>query len=130
VIYPFRGSELPAWQVISSILVLLACTVIAIFQLRNRPYLAIGWFWYIGTLVPVIGIVQVGIQANADRYNYVPLIGIFIITAWALGELVESTPISKPFLIAACFACLLGLGAATNTQVGYWRNSTTLFQHA
>jgi tetratricopeptide (TPR) repeat protein len=92
--------------------------------------LAVGWLWYIGTLVPVIGIVQVGIQARADRYTYIPLIGLFIMAAWGISDLSKNWRYRKKVLVALSTVVLIGLCIVTWTQVRYWENSITLFEHA
>src|SRR5262249_49625793 len=103
---------------------------LAIRQLAARPYLAVGWFWFLGTLVPVIGIVQVGIQSMADRYTYIPLIGIFIVLAFGLKDLIENQPEWRlAFGSAAGIALTLCALIAVN-QAGYWRNTAALFEHA
>src|SRR5262249_45293599 len=91
-------------------------------------WLAVGWFWFLGTLVPVIGLVQVGRQAMADRYAYIPLISIFIAIAWGLGELAARLKQTRAASAIACMA-LAACMALTWTQVGYWKDSETLFQH-
>jgi tetratricopeptide (TPR) repeat protein len=129
VIYPYNQS-LPGWQVGVAAGILLVVTAVAILTWRSHRYLAIGWFWYLGTLVPVIGLVQVGLQSRADRYTYIPLVGVFVMIAWGLAELVERWPAMKRpsvFLAAAaCVVCMLISWA----EVRYWKNSETLFQHA
>jgi protein O-mannosyl-transferase len=82
-----RSGQWPVWEVALAALLLLAVSALVLAQRRRRPYLAVGWFWYVGTLVPVIGLVQVGMQAMADRYTYVPLIGLFVILVWGGWEL-------------------------------------------
>ncbi|HME44487.1 MAG TPA: tetratricopeptide repeat protein [Syntrophorhabdales bacterium] len=129
VFYPHPGWW-PLWQVLGSAALLIAITVLAIRGAKKRPYAAVGWLWYVGTLVPVIGIVQVGNQAMADRYTYIPLVGLFIIIAWAVPELFEKWPYRKEALIALSAACLLCLFLITWRQVGYWRNSIALYDHA
>jgi protein O-mannosyl-transferase len=129
VIYPYPLS-LPAWQVLGAVLLLTAVTTTVIWKAGRAPYLATGWLWYAGTLAPVIGLVQVGIQSRADRYTYVPLIGLFIIAAWGVSELSKRWRYRKKILLASSTAVLLGLCIVTWTQVGYWRNSITLFDHA
>jgi tetratricopeptide (TPR) repeat protein len=109
---------------------LLAITLVVILTLRRRPYLATGWFWYLGTLVPVIGLVQVGSQTMADRYTYVPLIGLFIMVAWAAADLAAFRPRLRPALAAAGLAVLVGCGWATYFQAGVWRNSAALCRQA
>jgi predicted negative regulator of RcsB-dependent stress response len=129
ILYPY-DKHLSPFTITASAILLIGLTGIAILQLRLRPYIAVGWFWYLGTLAPVIGIVQVGAQANADRYVYVPLIGIFISISWVLGELVECVPRVRIAVIGAIVACLVAFGAMARAQVGYWQDSVTLFQHA
>ena len=129
VFYPHPGS-LPFWQVLGAVLLLTAVTVIVILEAKRFPYLATGWLWFAGTLVPVIGIVQVGSQALADRYTYVPLIGLFIMAAWGVPELLKNWRHRKEVLAAMSaliFTCLLIL---TYTQAGYWRTSLELYDHA
>jgi len=111
-------------------LLLAAATGGALVAWRRRPYLAVGWFWYVGTLVPVIGLVQVGAQARADRYTYLPLIGIYVAAAWAVAELIERKPTLRAPALAAAAAVLLALAVTTRTQIGYWKNGRTLFGHA
>jgi tetratricopeptide (TPR) repeat protein len=127
-LYPYRLS-LPAWQVFGAVLLLTAITITVMWKARKAPYLATGWLWYAGTLVPVIGIVQVGIQARADRYTYVPLIGLFIMVAWGISELSKNWRYRKEVLFASSTVVLLCLCALTGKQAGYWRNSITLFDH-
>ena len=95
--------------------------------IRQAPYLAVGWFWYLGTLVPVIGLVQVGTQAMADRYAYVPLIGIFIAIAWGLGDLKKG---KKNLLLILTPILAVVLAVLTSHQVSYWATPVTLMQHA
>jgi hypothetical protein len=96
----------------------------------TRPHLAVGWLWYLGTLVPVIGIIQVGEQAMADRYTYLPTIGIALALAWELGRLVQSSRAQASVVAAACLFGLAGLGAGTHRQVDRWRDGFTLYAHA
>src|SRR6266481_1501042 len=129
VYYPYTGADTPAWQIIGAALLLIAITVFCFFQRKIRPYLLTGWCWFLGTLVPVIGLVQVGLQAMADRYTYVPFIGLFVMVAWAIGDLAPQWRFRAPafglFAIAALLACL----ALTRLQLPYWKNSETLFSH-
>jgi tetratricopeptide (TPR) repeat protein len=97
---------------------------------RGRRYLAVGWLWFLGTLVPVIGLVQVGGQAMADRYTYVPLVGLFIMFAWGVPELLKRVPLRAVLLPAGSVALLAVCLAMTWRQVGYWRNGVALFSHA
>jgi tetratricopeptide (TPR) repeat protein len=130
VFYPHPGRNLPNWQPAISFLLLVIISILVVWQIRRRPYLAVGWFWYLGILVPVIGLVQAGGQAMADRYTYIPLIGIYMMIAWIGGEVLErwrSLRIYAALLAGLIFCALL---VATRTQVGYWQNDETLFSHA
>ncbi|MBX3412343.1 MAG: glycosyltransferase family 39 protein [Pirellulales bacterium] len=117
-----------AWTIIAGI-ALLATTLVALWQFRRRPYLAVGWFWYLGTLVPVIGIVQVGEQAHADRYTYVPMIGLYVMLAWLLQELAARGLVWRRAVLSVSGAALCVLIALSIVQVSYWRNNDTLFEH-
>jgi tetratricopeptide (TPR) repeat protein len=129
VFYPHPGL-LPLWQVLGAVLFLIAVTVTVILEAKKFPYLATGWLWFAGTLVPVIGIVQVGRQAMADRYTYVPLIGLFIMAAWGVPELLKNWSYRKKALAASSALVFAYLFVSTWTQAGYWRNSMTLYDHA
>ena len=96
VLYPHPGNSIPAGHVIASVLLFVIISLLAIGARRSRPYLTAGWLWYVVTLVPVIGLVQVGQQAMADRYTYVPLIGIFVILAWGIPDLANRFLRSRP----------------------------------
>ncbi len=128
VFYPYPDA-FPASQVAAALVFLLGVTAAALYGLRRRPYLAVGWFWYLGTLVPVIGIVQVGSQAMADRYAYIPLVGIFIALAWGAVDLV-GTRLRATGLAAAAVVVLLGWGVVTRAQLAHWKNDETLYSHA
>ena len=130
VFYPHPGSTLPIWQVLGSALLLIAASALVIWARRRRPYLAVGWFWYLGTLVPVIGLLQLGGQAMADRYTYVPLIGLFIMIAWGIPDLVARWSYRRVGLTIAVCIVLLTLVVSTRAHVAHWQNSTTLFEHA
>jgi tetratricopeptide (TPR) repeat protein len=129
VLYPHPGNW-PAWEVIASAIILAALFALVIRVGRARPYMAVGWLWYFGGLVPVIGIVQVGIQSMADRYTYVPLIGIFIIIAWGSYDLATHWQWRWEALAIAATVCLGICGLLTMRQVGYWHDTETLFQRA
>jgi len=130
VFYPHPGGTLPIWPVVVSALLLLAISIWVIRLARSRRYLLVGWLWYLGTLVPVIGLVQVGGQARADRYMYLPMIGLLIMIAWGAGELTARWRYRKMTLGVSTPIVLLALAVCTWFQVGYWRNSITLFEHA
>ena len=119
----------PTWKVAGAGVVLVIISFLAVRNVRRHPYIAVGWLWYLGTLVPVIGIVQVGAQAMADRYAYVPLIGLFLIVAWGVPELLSRWRYRNTGLAAAS-ALLIILTLITWKQVHYWKNCITLFEHA
>ena len=129
-IYPHQGANLSGWRTALSAAVLVSVTLLVMRQFR-RPYLAVGWFWYVGMLVPVIGLVQVGKQAMADRYTYLPLIGIFIMIAWYLKDIVSSATVLRKKIIAGTTGgILLVLLIAATVQASYWRDYPTLLRHA
>ena len=109
--------------------VLLAISVGGLTLRRRFPYFPVGWFWYLGTLVPVIGLLQVGVQSMADRYTYVPMIGIFIIVAWGLADFVAAYPRWRTVVISAALVWLAVLSGLSYRQVGYWVDKVTLFRH-
>jgi tetratricopeptide (TPR) repeat protein len=124
VFYPYP-SEVPAWQAAAAALAIAAISILVLRPVRKRPYLAVGWLWYLGTLVPVIGLIQVGAQARADRYTYLPMVGLSIMLVWGLPEVLKSK-VAISGAIVACLACAVRCEA----QIQYWRNSETLFRHA
>ncbi|MFA5239651.1 MAG: tetratricopeptide repeat protein [Phycisphaerae bacterium] len=128
VLYPYHSTELS--QVITNFIELAAVSAFIIYMSRRYRYLAVGWFWYLGTLVPVIGLVQVGSQAMNDRYTYVPSIGIFIIAAWGAAELLAKWRYRKIGLAITAGIVLTMLLVCTRIQSRYWQNSLTLFGHA
>lgn len=137
VIYPHPYTSLPVWQVIGSAVLLALVSLVAVRSARKSPYVLVGWMWYVLTLLPVIGLVQVGEQAMADRYTYVPLIGLFLILAMAVPELIarrgavgESGWSASPALVVLGVLYFLGLAALSQQQAGYWRNSFELYGHA
>ena len=129
VFYPYPH-VIPLNQLLFSIVFLFMITAIVLYFIKDYSYLFVGWFWYLGTLIPAIGIIQVGSQAMADRYTYIPLIGLFIMAAWGIADLLKKWPLKKIVLIAwATVACFL-LMARSWSQVQVWENSMTLFQQA
>jgi Flp pilus assembly protein TadD len=149
VFYPHAREAFPAWRVIGSACILVAVTAIAISRRKKQPYVTAGWFWYVGTLVPVIGLVQVGQQASADRYTYIPLIGLFVAIAWLVPALIprkaEPGPERRPrksqpvapaigkreiWLAITAAAVIVALTVDARIQTAYWRDSITLFSHA
>jgi protein O-mannosyl-transferase len=129
VLYPHPG-HWPAWEVSASAVLLLAISVAVIVLARRRPYLAMGWLWFCGTLVPVIGLVQVGVQSMADRYTYLPLIGLFIMLVWGIDELVPNRRWRTEPLAVAGVSLLAACALLTARQVLFWRDSAALFGHA
>jgi len=129
VLYPYQIDRLLFLKAVAAGLALLAVTMLIIRLSARHRYLAVGWFWYLGTLVPVIGLVQVGSQTFADRYTYIPLTGLFIIVAWASPELLAGWRHKKALLIAAAAIILPALSICTHIQLRCWRNSTSLFEH-
>jgi protein O-mannosyl-transferase len=126
--YPF-GSRLPIIEALVAASVLIGITLLALMLARLAPYVAVGWLWFAGTLVPVIGLVQVGSQTMADRYSYLPLVGLFIAVVWGVEEITAgwrwqrlTLALSGGSILAACFIC-------TQSQVKYWQNSIMLFSH-
>jgi tetratricopeptide (TPR) repeat protein len=129
VIYPYP-EFFSIWMILASGLSIAAITYISLKFAKIRPWLLVGWLWYLGTLVPVIGLVQVGLQAMADRYTYFPIIGLFIIIAWGASDIAAKWCYGKPVSILLAFAILIYCIIGTRFQLQHWRNSTTLFEHA
>src|SRR5208283_1424532 len=126
--YPHPGSSLREWQVLLAILLLLAITGIVIEDGRRR-YLPVGWFWFLGTLVPMIGLKQVGSQAMADRYAYLPFVGLFIMVCWGVAERGEQRQLATAWLVVPSVMVLLALVAVTHRQIDYWSDHATLWSH-
>ncbi|HZL41893.1 MAG TPA: hypothetical protein VFD66_01280 [Verrucomicrobiae bacterium] len=127
--YPYQLA-LPDWSIIGSVMILALITVLAVWQRSSRPYLLMGWLWFVGTLVPVSGLVQVGSQAMADRYLYIPAIGIFLMLAWGASDLLKRWPAAKVVGGLAGAAALIACVVLTGMQLRYWQDSVTLFRHA
>jgi tetratricopeptide (TPR) repeat protein len=125
-LYPGRG--IPAWQWAGAALLLVALTVLALAAWRRRPYLGVGWLWYLGMLVPVIGLVQVGRQAMADRYTYLPSIGLYLAAVWGVAELAVGR--ARTVVVASAGGLLALALLLTWGQVHYWTNDITLWEHA
>jgi tetratricopeptide (TPR) repeat protein len=128
VLYEHPG-VLPWWKITGAFLVLVSISFLAIRAIKQRPYFAVGWFWFLGTLIPVIGLVQVGSQAMADRYTYIPFIGLFIIIAWGAPGLIYRLPHKNKWVAVIATLFLAILTAITWKQVYHWKNSITLFEH-
>lgn len=127
-LYPYPHA-VPAWKVAASALLLIAVTG-AVVKNRKHRYLAFGWFWFLGTMVPMLGLVQVGNQAMADRYAYLPVIGLFIMIVWAAADWTRARQGSPRILAAAGLIALLAFAALTHIQAGYWHDDLTLWSHA
>jgi len=127
-LYPHPGSGLPPWRWIFSTLILVSITALTIILRRHR-YLLVGWLWFLGTMVPVIGLVQVGDASMADRYAYLPLIGVFVMIAWSLGDLLSHKAIPPARAVIAALCALIGLSCVTYRQIGYWDSEYDLQAH-
>ena len=128
--YPHPGTTLPLWKVSASILLLAAISVAVIFNWKKRPYLAFGWFWYLGMIFPVSGIQQYGPHAYADRYTYLPQIGLGVMLMWGIVELSARWRYRRILLAAVALVTLAGLCAQAWIQVSYWHDGETLWSHA
>jgi len=129
VFYPHPENSLPIWQAALAGFFLLSVSIVVIRLATRYKYGLVGWLWYLGTLVPVIGLVQVGEQAMADRYTYIPLIGLFIVVAWGLADLGKENRRRRNLLIGSVISLLLVLALSSWQQARYWRNSVELFEH-
>lgn len=128
VLYPYSRDF--GWRLALAAFVLIAVTALAAIASRRYRYVLVGWLWYLGTLVPVIGLVQVGIQSMADRYTYVPSVGLFVIVAWGVPDLLRALPHKRVAILAAATAVIVACTITALTQVQYWRDSLTLWEHA
>ncbi len=126
--YPHSVVALPTWQWILSALVLIGITILVV-RFRKKRYLAVGWFWFLGTLVPVIGLVQVGEYAMADRYAYIPLIGIFIMIAWSLADWAQTKSVRTVWLTISALCVLAALAGVTIRQMSFWDSDYDLWSH-
>ena len=129
VYYPLARMGIPAWQIVGAAFLLIGITTFCLFQRRTRPYLIMGWLWFLGTLVPVIGLVQVGGQTIADRYFYIPSIGLFIALVFGLADIAKIWRVARWLSIGIAGGVLLILATLTNAQIQRWRDSFTLFEH-
>ena len=129
IFYPYPRM-VPAWETIGALLFLACVSAFAIRSIQRAPYFVIGWLWFLGTLVPVLGLVQTGLwPAMADRFAYVPLIGLFMVFSWGVPQICENRRYSTIWLSASVACLLLVLITVTFKQIGYWKNSITLFEH-
>ncbi|KAG0506575.1 MAG: Beta-barrel assembly-enhancing protease [Candidatus Udaeobacter sp.] len=131
VFYPHPNDRLSVVEVTVAIAFLVGVSLLVLYLRRTKPYLVTGWFWYLGMLVPVIGLVQVGEQAHADRYTYLPQIGLYIMIAWAVGDLLLESPsrVRRAVVGVAAAIAIVCLGMRAFVQVSYWKNSQTLWSH-
>ena len=128
VYYPFASTGIPPWQVAAAILFLAVLTAFSLREARARPYLLVGWLWFLGTLVPVIGLVQVGGQAMADRYYYLPSIGLFVVLVFGIADLAAAGRIARGVVATTSVAVLLIFASLSAMQISRWRDSVTLFE--
>ncbi len=128
MLYPIEG-WLDGRALLVAAVVLGVITSLALYSRARRPYLLVGWLFYLGTLVPVIGIVHVGSQTHADRYAYVPLVGVLVMIVWGAGACVERWPLIRSAVVAASLATIVALGVATTRQAARWKDSIALFEH-
>ena len=126
--YPHPGNSLKLWQGLAAAAILVAITLL-IAAARQQRSLMVGWLWFFGTLVPMIGLVQVGSQAMADRYAYLPFVGLFIMVCWGVGDWAAARQVSTTWLTVAAVICLLVLGIVTHRQIGFWSDNLTLWSH-
>ena len=131
VFYSHPNNRLSPLEVTMPIVFLVSVSLLVIYVRRTKPYLITGWLWYLGMLVPVIGLVQVGEQAHADRYTYLPQIGLYIMAAWAVGDwLAESMSRARRALVGVAAAItIVSLSVRAFGQTSYWKNSETLWNH-
>ncbi len=129
VLYPYAPG-LAAWRVIGAAMALIAVTALVVFERKRRPYLFLGWFWFAGVLLPVIGLVQVGIQSRADRYLYIPLIGLAIMLVWGVEEIAERRAALRSAVVALATIVCCAYGVVAFSTAAYWRDTYTLFHHA
>jgi len=128
LVYPHPGASIRAWQVIAALIFLLVVTALVIAN-RRRRYLLVGWLWFLGTLVPMIGVIQVGVQAMADRYAYLSFIGLFLMIAWGAAELMELRRVRLAWQAGLCTAVLVALFVVARIQIDYWSDNVTLWTH-
>jgi protein O-mannosyl-transferase len=127
--YPRPANSLPAWQAVGAVVLLLLISAL-VLRWRDRRYLPVGWFWFLGTLVPMIGIITVGEQTMADRYAYLPFIGLFVAIVWILDAVASEHRIAVVWRVGVALLVVFVLGCLTNRQLGYWHDDETLWRHA
>jgi len=127
LLYPHPGNSIRIWQVGAALLLLLAITGLTVAARHRRRYLLVGWLWFLGTMVPMIGIVQVGVQAMADRYAYLPFVGLFIMICWAAADWAEQRHLAPLWQWGVSVAVLLALAVTARHQLDYWSDNTKLW---
>lgn len=130
IFYPYRDVTMVSRQVLASVLVICLITGLVVWQIRKRRYLAVGWFWYLGTLIPVVGLIHVGDIAHADRYTYVPLLGVFIALTWGAAELGTRFPGVRYGLLATASGAVVALAITTARDISYWHDGTSISEHS
>jgi protein O-mannosyl-transferase len=129
IFYPLPPT--PPWRLFAaSLLLIIGCTGCVLYWRRKFPWLVVGWLWFLGTLVPVIGLVQVGVQSMADRYTYIPSIGLFVMLAWSVDYWIQQKPAARLVAGPVAIIFLLALAFVARIQIGYWRDSIEVFRHA
>jgi hypothetical protein len=128
LVYPHPGTSLKTWEILAALVFLLAVTALVLRE-RRRRYLLVGWLWFLGTMVPMIGLVQVGEQAMADRYAYLPFIGLFIMVCWGLADWAEQEHFSAALLAGVSVVVLVALSVVAYRQLGYWSDNVILWTH-
>jgi protein O-mannosyl-transferase len=130
IFYPYRDLAIFSWPVMVSLVFIFLITALVVWQIKQRPYLAVGWFWYLGTLVPVVGLVHVGDIAHADRYTYVPLLGVFIVIAWGGAELATRFPALRYGVISVAVLAVAALATTTSRDISNWHDAISISEHA
>lgn len=128
IVYPHLGPGISIPGAVLSAFAIIAVSILALIFRRRRPFL-VGWFWFLGTLVPMIGLVDIGVHAMADRYAYIPLLGIFVIVCWGAADLIERWRVPTAVTAAGAVAILLALGIALHRQASFWSDNVTLWTH-
>ncbi len=129
VFYPYPQNGLPLWQPAVAAAILLVVTVLVFALRKSRPYLIVGWLWYLSMLLPVIGLVQVNLQAHADRYTYLPQIGLYLMIAWGVADLSATWRYRTQTVGVASIVAIAALAVTARAQASYWRDSETLWNH-
>jgi tetratricopeptide (TPR) repeat protein len=129
ILYPYRR-DLPAWEIAASVLLLAAVSLLAMHLRRRAAYFATGWFWFLGVLLPAAGLIQVGYQPSADRFVYIPHVGLFLLMVWGAADVADRMRWSQAVRAGAGVSVVAALAVVAFVQTSYWRDGVTLFQHA